>query len=303
MDNHDDMDTPSSEDSSPKSSFNSKANSPAAAKLGQSTSSSSSAADNMGVRSKLTKLLSASSSSSSSSIKSSLKQGLPVSSLIASETDHIRSDIMSIHQAQSQAQQHPAAFSKSTPDLTKPPVPSRAGVNRILQKQATGPKVAPRYPPPAPPVRTSSISGKSKKPLPDPDQGEVTSTSTKKVERMDSGRESDLDRSSSFGRDDLNLSGLSVSSGTVGSPPLSRVSGDEGFSSSHEDKPPVPPPRSTSTPRSVTNHHRDVQKPSEVKLRSKFKSTSNLGTLEETHHGGRLGEGGDAVSYWSGPYL
>lgn len=298
------MDTPSSEDSSPKSSFNNKAGSPAA-KLSLATQSTSAVADNLGVRSKLTKLLSG--SSTSASAKSALKQGLPVSSLIASETDHIRSDILSIHHHHTATP--PTAFSKSTPDLTKPPVPSRAGVNKILQKQGGGPKVPTRYPPPAPPVRTSSITGKSRKPLPDPEVTEVTEVATKRVERMDSGRESDLDRSSSFGRDDLNLSALSASSGLVGSPPQSRISGDEGFSSSHEDKPPVPPPRSTSSggtagPRAVANHHRDVQKPSEVKLRSKFKSTSNLGTLEESHHGGRLGDGGDpGVAYWSGPYL
>lgn len=114
--------------------------------------------------------------------------------------------------------------------------------------------------------------------------------------------------------------------------------GDEGFSSSHEDQsslstpplppPPPPPPRTTSSSsspegdthrgRQLTNHHRAVQKPRDIKYRSKLKSnsTSTLGVLEEhqvvSSVGGGGGGGGCAVpdgtavttvTYWTEPYL
>ena len=59
--------------------------------------------------------------------------------------------------------------------------------------------------------------------------------------------------------------------------------GDEGFCSSHEDQTNHKSHNNNSTvspSRQLTNH-RGVQKPSDIKYRSKLRSTSNLGALEE----------------------
>lgn len=67
--------------------------------------------------------------------------------------------------------------------------------------------------------------------------------------------------------------------------------GDEGFCSSHEDHHPTIKDHhhhhqsrhfnNASQPSRTLTNHRGVQKPSEVKYRSKLRSTSNLGALEE----------------------
>lgn len=197
---------------------------------------------------------------------------------------------------------HPGRSNGTAPE--KPPVPSRAGVNR---------KLLHKPPPPAPPARASSIGSKPRR--------------VRTAERQDSGRDSDgfgtdVDRSSSFqsgeSADSLTLIRLSLTDKPTSdeqveqlSPAHSRVSGDEGFCSSHEDKaPPLPPPRTTSNPgtpnvpRLAVNHHRDVQKPSDVKHRSKLKSsTSSLGVLEEHQVVSSTNPTVSSVRYWTEPYL
>ncbi|XP_059093861.1 uncharacterized protein LOC131888923 [Tigriopus californicus] len=200
---------------------------------------------------------------------------------------------------------HPSRSSGTATE--KPPVPSRAGVNR---------KLLHKPPPPAPPARASSIGSKPRR--------------IRTTERQDSGRDSDgfgtdVDRSNSLKSNGesadslMSLRRLSMTDTATTSeeqvdqlsPAHSRVSGDEGFCSSHEDKaPPLPPPRTTSSPgtptvpRLAVNHHRDVQKPSDVKHRSKFKSsTSSLGVLEEHQVTNQPGQPVATVRYWTEPYL
>ena len=188
--------------------------------------------------------------------------------------------------------------------LVKPPVPSRAGVNKKLNKSASEPST-PTEPPPRPPLRTTSS-----KPF--------------KEDRFDSGRESDATDA------EMNLSTLTTPphNSPLASPGTHWSSrSDDGFSSSHEDTGrPHPPPRSSSmttselqipTIRQLTNH-RAVQKPSDIKYRSKLRSStippSNSYSGGTTSHpGGTLdndqmtttGSVGDmtTVTYWSGPYL
>ena len=156
----------------------------------------------------------------------------------------------------------------------KPPVPSRAGVNRKLNK---------------------------------PNQDEITPKArNKELDRSDSGRESG-DATDGDGSFALNVSSRS----------------DDGFSSSHEDAgKPQPPPRTTSMSsvdhhaaiRQLTNH-RAVQKPSDIKHRSKLRSSTvpnpnSTGDLELSVADARKvvtssGSVGDiaTVTYWTEPYV
>lgn len=161
----------------------------------------------------------------------------------------------------------------------KPPVPSRAGVNKKLNKPPA---------PPAPPVRTSSMKSSLKE--------------------VDSGRDSD-----DFATDpETSLNNISTES-------LATNRSDEGFHSSHEDftktgghQPPLPPPRNSGAIpdiRQLTNH-RAVQKPSDIKYRSKLRSATippspGLGVLKEHQVVTSSGEIGDVttVTYWTEPYL
>lgn len=334
-----DMDTPSSEDSSPKSSFSKVPkieikSRVLAAKLGETPSSSPIAVPN---------------SPGTGGNNNVVKTGASVSSLIATETEQIRNDLKTIHRASaasaSSAVTPPpiqprvrvppigAPAESSSSDATKPPVPSRAGVNKKLQQHQQ--QQLPSKLPPAPPMRNSSIK------------------STRS--EVDSGRESDdfandLDLSGDasrpssdlrkhfdeFLRDSMSSYVRETTSSKSGAVPAgsnasaASVTGDEGFSSSYEDHhqpktpPPVPPPRSIlggnsdgdlnqKSVRMLTNH-RAVQKPSDIKYRSKLSkssfsggsnlvsSTSNLGVLEEHQVSAEAGQV-TTVTYYTEPYL
>ncbi len=192
------------------------------------------------------------------------------------------------HHQQQQQQQQQQSSAEQSPN--KPPVPSRAGVNRKLNKA----------PPPPPPVRNSDLT-------------KIISTS------FDSGRE----ESDGFATDS--------SSNVVSSK-------DEGFSSSHEalsqegeqsssPPPPQPPPRTSSSSSSSSSgdqqqhvtirqlsNHRTMQKPSDIKHRSKLRSNTippsvnvvtRLGVLREHQVVTTDGENGEktTVTYWTEPYL
>ena len=344
-----DMDTPSSEDSSPKASF------------------SKGPKAEIKPRSKAAE--------AKSGAGGGIKTSAPVATLIAAETEQIRHDMRSMMNtvagppvatpppksradpaAPVAAAQRPAraapigACSPSSDGGNKPPVPSRAAVNKKLQQQQ---QHRPQSPPPPPiPARSQAPKG----------------TKSPKEERIDSGRESDdfaaaaaasvndssYDESKmkktfkEFLQDNMSSYASSAAAGGPSflqrSPPSASVlsagsNGDEGFSSSHEDQnslstppppPPPPPPRTTSASapqsssspegdaqkgRQLTNHHRAVQKPRDIKYRSKLKSnsTSTLGVLEEhqvvSSVGGSSGCAGadgaavTTVTYWTEPYL
>ena len=140
----------------------------------------------------------------------------------------------------------------------KPPVPSRAGINKLLMQQTTSPTQ-----PPPPPVRSTSLG----------------------LERADSGRESDLTTS------DVEPNARRQPSAH-----------DEGFCSSHEDS---SGSGGSNGGRSHRINHRNVQKPSDIKQRSKSKSSSslaNLGVLEE-HRVTETDPSVTTVTYWTGSFL
>ena len=231
-DDHRDMDTPSSEDTSPKSSFSNKS--------------------------------------------------ILANKLVSALGDNLVSTVQL-------PEIPPRPIKAAAEGAIKPPVPSRAGVNRKLQQ---GPR-----PPPVPPARTSSMS-----------------TSQKSYD--DSGREESDDNAG----DTIN----NVSTESL-------VKSDDGFCSSHEESgrlrlaPASAPPRSGSglssssssasdsnvpAIRQLTNH-RAVQRPSDIKFRSKLRSAtippsptslaSNLSVLQE-HQVSSPGDG-TTVTYWTEPYL
>jgi len=141
----------------------------------------------------------------------------------------------------------------------KPPVPSREGINRLLQQQQLLP------PPPPPPVRSTSLGG---------------------LQRADSGRESDL---------------TDAEPTAVAAPKAkSCLSHDEGFSSSHEDS-----TGGNGGTRASRINHRNVQKPSDIKLRSKSRlatsSPPQLDVLEEQSSSSTSSV--TTVTYWTGSFL
>lgn len=154
------------------------------------------------------------------------------------------------------------------PTGPKPPVPSRAGINKLLL-QSTNLVVSP---PPPPPVRSTSLA-------------------ISHLERKDSGRESDLPSS------DVEPNKRHTSSQ------------DEGFCSSHEDS----SGSGGRCSRTSSINHRAVQKPSDIKLRSKAKAAAAassatattsppLSTLREVD-GHPSGSGVTTVTYWTGSFL
>lgn len=154
------------------------------------------------------------------------------------------------------------------PTGPKPPVPSRAGINKLLL-QSTNLVVSP---PPPPPVRSTSLA-------------------ISHLERKDSGRESDLPS-------DVEPNKRHTSST------------DEGFCSSHEDS----SGSGGRCSRTSSINHRAVQKPSDIKLRSKAKaaaaasatSTTSppLSTLREVDgHPPASSSGVTTVTYWTGSFL
>ena len=231
---------------------------------------------------------------------------------------------------------------------SKPPVPSRAAVNKKLLQQQQSP-----VSPPPPPIPARSQAPKAAK-SPKEERIDSGRESDDFAAANDSSfDESKMKKNfKEFLRD--NMSSYATSAAATGGssivrrvPPFSTSAsvlsagsnGDEGFSSSHEDQsslsttppaPPPPPPRTTSAAasppsssspegethkgRQLTNHHRAVQKPRDIKYRSKLKSnsTSTLGVLEEhqvvSSVGGASCAGPDSaavttVTYWTEPYL
>ena len=347
-----DMDTPSSEDSSPKASFS---KGPKAEIKSRSKAAPPEA--------------------KAAAAGCAIQTSAPVATLIAGETEQIRHDLRSMMQTQPDPPAPPPKGRSGTDPVVatrptraaplgacspgsdgggnKPPIPSRAAVNKKLQQQQH------QHQSPSPP------------PIPARNQAPRAAKSPKE-ERIDSGRESDdfatandssFDESKmkknfkEFLRDNMSsyATSAAAAAGAGGSssmvrrtPPFSSATasvlsagsnGDEGVSSSHEDQsslstpppPPPPPPRTTSASsspegsdpqkgRQLTNHHRAVQKPRDIKYRSKLKSnsTSTLGVLEEHQvvssvrdggGGGCAAAGPDSaaavttVTYWTEPYL
>ena len=166
----------------------------------------------------------------------------------------------------------------------KPPVPSRAGINRLLQTGTSNPTAPPI------PVRSTSLNSSH-------------------LERVDSGRESDLTS------DVEHVSQGKPLSSEVSAPVGSNGGGqDEGFCSSHEDnvRPAQAPAMSSSIHMRQANHrHRDVQKPSDIKHRYKAKLASypsNLAVLQEhqvTKAASAETSGGvtTVTHYWTGSFL
>ena len=347
-----DMDTPSSEDSSPKASFS---KGPKAEIKSRSKAAAPEA--------------------KAAAAGCAIQTSAPVATLIAGETEQIRHDLRSMMQTQPDPPAPPPKGRSGTDPVVatrptraaplgacspgsdgggnKPPIPSRAAVNKKLQQQQHQ-----HQSPPPPPIPARNQAPRAAK--------------SPKEERIDSGRESDdfatandssFDESKmkknfkEFLRDNMSSYATSAAAAAAGAggsssmvrrtPPFSSATasvlsagsnGDEGFSSSHEDQsslstpppPPPPPPRTTSASsspeggdpqkgRQLTNHHRAVQKPRDIKYRSKLKSnsTSTLGVLEEHQvvssvrdgGGGGCAAGPDSaaavttVTYWTEPYL
>ena len=346
-----DMDTPSSEDSSPKASFS---KGPKAEIKSRSKAAPPEA--------------------KAAAAGCAIQTSAPVATLIAGETEQIRHDLRSMMQTQPDPPAPPPKGRSGTDPVVatrptraaplgacspgsdgggnKPPIPSRAAVNKKLQQQQHQ-----HQSPPPPPIPARNQAPRAAK--------------SPKEERIDSGRESDdfatandssFDESKmkknfkEFLRDNMSSYATSAAAAAAGAggsssmvrrtPPFSSATasvlsagsnGDEGFSSSHEDQsslstpppPPPPPPRTTSASsspegsdpqkgRQLTNHHRAVQKPRDIKYRSKLKSnsTSTLGVLEEHQvvssvrdGGGGCAAGPDSaaavttVTYWTEPYL
>ena len=346
-----DMDTPSSEDSSPKASFS---KGPKAEIKSRSKAAPPEA--------------------KAAAAGCAIQTSAPVATLIAGETEQIRHDLRSMMQTQPDPPAPPPKGRSGTDPVVatrptraaplgacspgsdgggnKPPIPSRAAVNKKLQQQQHQ-----HQSPPPPPIPARNQAPRAAK--------------SPKEERIDSGRESDdfatandssFDESKmkknfkEFLRDNMSsyATSAAAAAGAGGSssmvrrtPPFSSgtasvlsagSNGDEGFSSSHEDQsslstpppPPPPPPRTTSASsspegsdpqkgRQLTNHHRAVQKPRDIKYRSKLKSnsTSTLGVLEEHQVVSSVRDGGGGgcvagpdsaaavttVTYWTEPYL
>jgi len=180
----------------------------------------------------------------------------------------------------------------------KPPVPSRAGINRLLMQSASlavTPTAAPATPTantiPLPPRRSTSLG-----------------VNNSNLERADSGRESDL-----------TTSDVEHTTNIIGKRQTN--SHDEGFCSSHEDSS-GSGGRGGGGSRTAINH-RDVQKPKDIKLRSsKAKSaaaaanntspgsaSNSLQTLlehqvvEDTPSNSSNSGGVTTVTYWTGSFL
>lgn len=254
-----DMDTPSSEDSSPKSSFSNKA-----AKI------------------EIKPRLPQQPLHSDLMILSPTKEDLPPT--IASPPK----PVIVTKRPPPPPPTSPSTALPSQPLSQKPPVPSRAGIDRKLQKSVSAP--------PPPPVRSVSLQNGSS----------IVLT------KDDSGRESDAT--------DIEYHQDSCLR-TLINPDDNIVAGDEGFCSSHEDQHNNNNNNQKAvydsylesvglnsksiivSPSRLLTNHRAVQKPSDIKFRSKLKSTavSSLAVLEEHQV---TGDGQiTTVTYWTEPYL
>ncbi len=248
-----DMDTPSSEDSSPKSSFSAKNGNTTKIEIKRSAVNSVNSVNPVNPEAVASSIVN---KNGSNECKVSEKRPPP-----------------------------PPPTGSASGSPSKPPVPSRAAVNRKLLKPPSAPPnpVSNQQQPPLPPARSTSL------------------TTSNKLERADSGRESDL---TSDAGEHLNFGEERLSSGGH----------DEGFCSSHEDNNNSNNSNNNSkvNPSRLLTNHRDVQKPSDIKYRSKIKSTSSLSVLEEHQvaaqgSGSGLHQGQEGhvttVTYWTEPYL
>ena len=182
--------------------------------------------------------------------------------------------------ASSSATPHKRAPPPPPPTLgPKPPVPSRAGVNKKLCQS---------------PTTTTSTSSSTQQPPPPPRRS--SSLHTSQLERVDSGRESDL--TSDF--ENQNYQQQQKQQQPLNNNNSTRIflNQDEGFCSSHEDHNPG------TGGRVLVNHHRGVQKPSDLKLRAKVKAMSVLEEAEGSTAGGCSSQPQKTtVTYWTEPYL
>merc|ERR1712079_104469 len=140
---------------------------------------------------------------------------------------------------------------------------------------------------------TTPLAGGLQPPPPPPKRS--TSLHTTQLERVDSGRESDL---------------TSDVEQVVQPQRIFLNHQDEGFCSSHEEQQqPAAAGLGSVLQHSrqrpiLVNHHRGVQKPSDLKFRSKVKATtSSLAVLEEASSDGSGGQQVTTVTYWTEPYL
>lgn len=265
MDEDRDMDTPSSEDSSPKSSFSNKAS------------------------------------------KIEIKPRLPqqqqqqnIESPTKEDQDHPGNPkpvLMITKRPPPPVPDHSSNPSSAvtSPVSQKPPVPSRAGIDRKLLKSGI---------PPPPPVRSVSLL-----------HGSVTPT------KDDSGRDSDATDHEFHYQQQLQLQLQQQQQQQRVRTHIDDnfVAGDEGFCSSHEDQHNNNNhsralydsylesvglnTKSVISPSRQLTNHRAVQKPSDIKFRSKLKSSavSSLAVLEEHQV---TGDGQvTTVTYWTEPYL
>ena len=269
MDEDRDMDTPSSEDSSPKSSFSNKA-----AKI------------------EIKPRLPQQQQQQQQNIESPTKE----------DQDHPANPkpvLMITKRPPPPVPDHSSNPSSAvtSPVSQKPPVPSRAGIDRKLLKSGI---------PPPPPVRSVSLL-----------HGSVTPT------KDDSGRDSDATDHEFHYQQQLQQQLQQQQQQQQRARTHiddNFVAGDEGFCSSHEDQHNNNNNHSRalydsylesvglntksviSPSRQLTNH-RAVQKPSDIKFRSKLKSSavSSLAVLEEHQV---TGDGQvTTVTYWTEPYL
>jgi len=178
----------------------------------------------------------------------------------------------------------------------KPPVPSRAGINRLLMQSASlavTPAAATANAAPLPPRRSTSLG-----------------INSSNLERADSGRESDL-----------TTSDVEHTTNIIGKRQTN--SHDEGFCSSHEDSSGSGGRGGGGGSRTTAINHRAVQKPKDIKLRSsKAKSaaaaantspgsasaSNSLQTLLEHQvvddiSNSSSSGGVTTVTYWTGSFL
>jgi len=189
----------------------------------------------------------------------------------------------------------------------KPPVPSRAGINRLLLQTASLAVT--------PTVVTTATPAAAAAPPP-PRRSTSLGLNNSNLERVDSGRESDLTTSDV----EHTTNGGNIVGGSGLGKPRQTNSHDEGFCSSHEDSSGSAGGRCSRT----SINHRTVQKPKDIKLRSKAKmqaaaanaasaaapgGSNPLQTLlehqvvDDTSNSPGGGGGVTTVTYWTGSFL
>jgi len=273
-----DMDTPSSEDCSPKSSFSSKA-----------------ITTKVEVKSRCQPSTVVTTMTSVSSSNVTLPSTQPGLTTTTTSSSSMTISSKALHPPASQKRPPPPpppTTTTTTPSGPKPPVPSRAAVDKKLCRSPLG-QVGAGGGSPSPSSITTPLAGGLQPPPPPPKRS--TSLHTTQLERVDSGRESDL---------------TSDVEQVVQPQRIFLNHQDEGFCSSHEEQQQPAAAGLGSVLQHgrqrpiLVNHHRGVQKPSDLKFRSKVKATtSSLAVLEEASSDGSGGQQVTTVTYWTEPYL